>query len=177
MFASNRAGFDSSHREVKRKIAMKSLLVSVDFSVQTEPVLDVARELGKSLAARIWLVHVAEPEPDFVGYAPGPDVVRDQVAKKLRKEHTELQELATGLREDGLDTTALSVQGPTVDRILSEADKLDVDMIVMGSHGHGAVYRVLLGSVSEGVLHRSRVPVLIVPPSRESNLKDEQPSE
>ncbi len=50
-----------------------------------------------------------------------------------------------------------------VETILQEVDKLDADLIVIGSHGRGAVLRALLGSTSEGVLHRTRVPVLIVP--------------
>ncbi|MGL5938967.1 MAG: universal stress protein, partial [Waterburya sp.] len=36
-------------------------------------------------------------------------------------------------------------------------------MIVLGSHGHGAVYRTLVGSVSEGIIHKASCPVLIVP--------------
>jgi nucleotide-binding universal stress UspA family protein len=158
----------------KEKDYMKNLIVAIDFSNQTQRVLNVAEQMGMSLGARIWLVHIADPDPEFVGYEAGPDVVRDQVAKKLQKNHTELQECATRLRDQGLDATALSIQGPTVDRILSEAKKLEADMIIMGSHGHGAMYRVLLGSVSEGVLHRAGVPVLIVPPDRNPNASDEQ---
>ena len=145
---------------------MKNLLVAIDFSDQSPGVLSIAKELGKSLGARIWLVHIAEPDPEFVGYDAGPDVVRHQVAKRMQKDHKGLQEIAGEMRDLGFDVTALSIQGPTVDTILSEAKKLDIDMIVMGSHGHGAVYRVLLGSVSEGVLRRAHVPVLIVPASR-----------
>ncbi|MBW2274656.1 MAG: universal stress protein, partial [Deltaproteobacteria bacterium] len=47
--------------------------------------------------------------------------------------------------------------------ILAEAKRLAADMIVMGSHGHGALYRALLGSVSEGVLHKATCPLTIVP--------------
>ena len=145
---------------------MKKLLVPIDFSDHTPAVLRAASELGAALEAKLWLVHIADPEPDFVGYEPGPDVVRDQVAEKLRGEHTRLHELADELRDRGLDVTALAIQGPTVQSILSEAEKLGVDLIVLGSHGHGAIYRSLVGSVSEGVLHRSTCPVLIVPPER-----------
>jgi nucleotide-binding universal stress UspA family protein len=50
-----------------------------------------------------------------------------------------------------------------VDAILTEAKDVGADMIVVGSHGRGAMYQLLVGSVSEGVLHRSRLPVLVIP--------------
>ena len=50
-----------------------------------------------------------------------------------------------------------------VEVILDEANKLNIDLIVVGSHGHGAVYHLMVGSVSQGVLHQSTCPVLVVP--------------
>ncbi|HDY68944.1 MAG TPA: universal stress protein [Candidatus Scalindua sp.] len=47
--------------------------------------------------------------------------------------------------------------------ILDESSKLKIDLIVVGSHGHGAVYHLIVGSVSEEVLQRSSCPVLVVP--------------
>ncbi len=143
---------------------MKTLVVPVDFSPQTESVIEATREIAGALQAEIWLIHVAEPDPDFVGYAAGPQVVRDQVARSLREEHSKLHDLGERLRGEGHNVTALAVQGPTIDTILMEVEKHDADLVIMGSHGHGALYRVVVGSVSEGVLHRSPCPVLIVPP-------------
>jgi nucleotide-binding universal stress UspA family protein len=142
---------------------MKNILAALDFSNAIQPVLDRAKELALLSGGRLWLVHVAAPEPDFVGYDSGPAGTRDRVAKHHREEHREIQSNAERLRESGIDATALLIQGATVEVILRESKKLDVDLIVIGSHGHGAVYRALLGSTSEGVLHGSDVPVLIVP--------------
>jgi len=147
---------------------MNNIVVPIDFSGQTEAVLQVAQTLGAALDSKIWLIHIAAPEPDFVGYDSGPDVVRKQVAKELRKEHAKVQELGEGLRSAGLTVTALAIQGPTVDTIVAEASKLEADLIILGSHGHGALYRTLMGSVSEGVLRHASCPVLIVPPDREN---------
>ena len=72
------------------------------------------------------------------------------------------------MRDTGLDATALLVEGAAAELIVEQAAKLDVDMIIVGSHGHGAMRQLLLGSVSEGVLHRSKCPVLVVPTPKRS---------
>jgi len=142
---------------------MQRILVAVDFSPGTTGVISAAAELVRALSGECWLLHVAAPEPEFVGYGVGPQSVRDQVATELMGEHRELHQEAARLRDAGLRVTAIQVQGATVEKILQEAARLQADVIVLGSHGHGALRRALLGSVSEGVLRGARCPVLIVP--------------
>ena len=139
------------------------LLAAVDFSDSTEKVIENARIISKSLHAKMWLIHVAQPDPDFVGYAAGPQSERHSVASRFQAEHKSLQQYAERLRAEGIDCVALLVQGATVETILHEAEKLSVGMIVVGSHGRGALMRVLVGSTSEGLLRRSSLPVLVVP--------------
>lgn len=139
------------------------VLVAVDLSEASARVVEAARRVAMQSGADIYLLHVAEPNPDFVGYEAGPDVVRSQVAEEYRKEHRALQQHAEHLREAGISTTALLVQGPTVATTLEQAAKLDAALIVVGSHGHGALYDVLVGSYSAGILRKASVPVLVVP--------------
>jgi nucleotide-binding universal stress UspA family protein len=146
---------------------MRNLLVPIDFSAVTASVIDHARRLAGAFASKVCLLHVAAPDPAFVGWDPGPDVVRHQRATDLREEHRQIQELAQSLRESGIDAQALLVQGPTVETILDRAEKVQADLIIVGSHGHGALYRALLGSITEGVVRHSRCPVLIVPAKSE----------
>lgn len=145
---------------------MKNILVAVDFSPLTAAVVEQAAQLATAFGGALWLVHVADPDPDFVGYEAGPTTVRTQVATELRGEHRRLQDTAQALRDRGLAVTALQVQGSIAETIVSEATRLAAELIVLGSHGHGALRRALLGSVSEGVLHRATCPVLIVPAPR-----------
>lgn len=140
-----------------------NILVAVDLSPASEKVVDAAGRVAKLTGAKVYILHTAEPEPDFVGYDAGPEVVRTQVANEYRREHREVQALAERLRNDGLDVTALLIQGPTVVTTLKEADNLDAELIVVGSHGHGAVYDVLVGSYSAGIIRKSKLPVLVVP--------------
>jgi nucleotide-binding universal stress UspA family protein len=86
-----------------------------------------------------------------------------KLTKNAHNQHRQIQEIANRLRKAGLDAMAILVHGATVEAILKEASDLDVDMIVVGTHGRGAMYQLLVGSVSEGVLHKSRYPVLVIP--------------
>lgn len=139
------------------------LLVAVDFSDSNNRIMGVAQRLAISLDATVWVVHAAEPDPDFVGYEAGPEVVRDQVAKELRDDHQRLQECASQLREAGVNAKAIMVRGPTVASLLAVAENQDVDLIVVGSHGRGMVTEMLLGSVSQGLIRAARWPVTVVP--------------
>ena len=139
------------------------LLVCVDLSESTEIIVKKIEEITKALPAKVWLLHNAVPEPDVVEFKVDPRAARESLAKKFHVEHRQIQEIANRMRKAGVDTTALLVHGATVETILKEASELEVDMIVVGSHGRGAMYQLLVGSVSEGILHKSRYPVLVIP--------------
>jgi len=139
-----------------------SLLVALDFSAVTDDQLEIVQRLAAP-NREIYLLHVAEPDPDFVGFEAGPEEVRDQVAKEFHQEHEQIQSLAGRLRDSGHQVTALLVQGPTIETILREADKVDAEVIVVGSHGRGKLFDLVVGSVSAGVIRKSTVPVLVVP--------------
>jgi nucleotide-binding universal stress UspA family protein len=138
----------------------------VDFSPVTERVVDAALELLGDRGGRVLLLHVAHPEPEFVGYEVGPQGVRDQVAEEFRGQRRALQEVAERFRAAGVETTPIVVQGGIVDTIIEQARHVEARFIVVGTHGRGAVVGFLIGSVSEGLIRRSPFPVLVVPPPR-----------
>jgi nucleotide-binding universal stress UspA family protein len=145
---------------------VKTILAPVDFSDVTSAVVKAAVDMAKAGGSTVYLVHVAAPDPDFVGYDVGPKTLRDTRAGVLRKEHHQLRELEERLKGLGVDARALLVQGPTVEKILAEAERLGADLVIMGSHGHGALRHLLVGSVTEGVLRKARCPVLVIPSNR-----------
>ena len=140
-----------------------NILVGIDFGESSPVITQAAAMLARGLKAKIWLVHVAEPDPEFVGYEADSTPMRDVVAKRYHAEHRDLQAIAQGLRDEGLDCVGLLVQGATVATLLHEAANIAADMIVVGSHGKGVLKRLLIGSTSEGVLHHANVPVYVVP--------------
>ncbi|MBU1695399.1 MAG: universal stress protein [Verrucomicrobia bacterium] len=142
---------------------MSTILALVDFSDVTAAVVEQAASMARGLEAEVVILHVAAPDPDFVGYEAGPQTVRDTVAEHLRKEHRDLQQLEDKVRARGVAATSLLVQGPTIEKCLAEAARLQPLLVVLGSHGHGLLRELLVGSVTEGVLRKAPCPVLVVP--------------
>ncbi|UCF68516.1 MAG: universal stress protein [Acidobacteriota bacterium] len=140
-----------------------TILVAVDLSDVTRKMLAFVRGIAREAAHKVFIVHVAEPEPEFVGWEAGPGVVRDQVAKEFQREHAEVESMAVELRAEGVDATGLLVQGPTIATILDEVERRGADLLVVGSHGHGAAYDLAIGSISAGLIRKASLPVLVVP--------------
>lgn len=142
---------------------MRKILVPVDFSEVTDRVIIEAARLARTFSAELWLLYVALPPQEFVGTDFEPPVARKVQDKSMQEERAKLQQTALKYRQAGIKTIPLFIQGPLVKTILEQAEKLKADLIVMGSHGHGAIYSNLLGSVTEGVLRETTIPLYIVP--------------
>jgi universal stress protein A len=145
---------------------VRVVLACVDFSELEPAVVEAARALATAHGAELHVLHVGPPEPAFVGYASDPEVLRDQVAMHLRDEHRRVEAIAAQLRERGVVAHPHFVRGASAETILHQAARLGADCIVIGSHGHGPVHALLVGSVADGVLRDARVPVLVVPRPR-----------
>lgn len=138
------------------------ILAAIDFSNGTDKLISTISALSKAHKAKVWLIHVADVEPPG-GFDVYSTTLRDGVAEAYHEQHKTLQGYAQSLRDSGIDANALLIQGAVAETILRQAKKLDVGAIIMGSHGHGALYHLLLGSASTEVLEKSDCPVVIVP--------------
>jgi nucleotide-binding universal stress UspA family protein len=140
-----------------------NLLSAIDFSETTDQIIRFIKKFAPETKMKIYLVHVVQPEPDFIGYSVGPESERDFIARKFHEKHIHLQELAEKLKNENVNVIPLLIQGPTIQTILQEAEKLKVDFIVTGSHGHSHMVKLIMGSISKGLVKHSQIPVLIVP--------------
>ena len=142
---------------------MKNILVTIDFEEKGQVLIDKAAELAKKFKSKLWLVHVAAPDPDFIGYDVGPQYIRDVLAKDLRNEHKLLQGFTNQLKEKNIVAEALLVQGTTIETVVELTEKLAIDLIVIGKHEHGFFHKTFMVSTDESLVEKSNIPVLIVP--------------
>jgi nucleotide-binding universal stress UspA family protein len=140
---------------------MKKILIAVDGSDSSHEALEFGLDLAAEQDATAVVVHVA-PSVDvlpYTGFAVAAPTVPHELCEHDRKPLQEAVEIAA---ESGVDVEAELLKGNPADEIVAFGDTIDADLIVVGSRGHGTVASALLGSVSRGVLHESRRPVLVV---------------
>lgn len=142
---------------------MKNILVPIDFNDNETVLLHKALEFSKAFKAKLWLLHVASPEPEFVGFGVGPQYIRETRAKELRHEHKLLNLYSEKIRIEGQECEGLLISGATIEMILEKAKKLQIDLIISGHHDHSIFYQIFFGSTSKGVINKSDIPVLLVP--------------
>jgi nucleotide-binding universal stress UspA family protein len=141
---------------------MKRILIATDGSPAALQAVELGLELAEEHHAHVTFVHVA-PAADVlpvVGFAmAGPVSVPHELSEHDRKSLDEALELA---EERGVPALTRLLVGGAARQIISYADEIDADLIVIGSRGLGAFEGALLGSVSRAVLRDAKRPVLIV---------------
>ncbi len=142
---------------------MTNILVSIDFHEETDKLIEEAIKYAQAFDSKVWLIHVAAPDPDFVGYEAGPQYLRDHRAEELRKEHRMVQDYANKIKDQGLEADGLLIAGATIEMILEEARQLDIDLIICGHHDRNFFYNSFIGSISSKLIKKSKTPVLVVP--------------
>ncbi len=137
------------------------ILVPHDFSEASATAVGYAADWARALGAEITLLHVVEPVvyPEFYSV----DVLTEDLMKRLKTRSEEaLLKTAAGLTESVPTHTAVAV-GRAADTITSYVDSEKFDLVVMATRGLSGLEHILLGSVTESVLRRCRVPMLTIP--------------
>jgi nucleotide-binding universal stress UspA family protein len=139
---------------------MHKILIATDGSDSAREAVELGIELATEQGVVPVLVHVV-PAVDVLptsGFGM-TGAVSHELTDYDWSPLTDARALA---EERGIDVRTQMLRGETVDEIVAYADTIDADLIVVGSRGHGALASALLGSVSRGVLHEARRPVLVV---------------
>lgn len=142
---------------------MKNILVAVDLDPTDNLLLGAAISFGEKFGSKLWILHAAAPDPDFVGYDVGPEYIREGREEELQSEQKKLLEMSQMAQDKGVQAEALLIKGPTVELLEHEIEKLDIDLLVIGSHKHGLLYTTFVGHTSTKLLRHQTVPILIIP--------------
>lgn len=141
---------------------MKTILVPVDFSAVSRSVAASAADLARATGARLVLLHVVEADLPGLTAHYGSDAATRVIALREEQAEAALRPLA----EIAGPNVELVVAAGLPDReILAQADRLGAELIVVGSHGHTALYELILGGTTRAVLKHAACPVIVIPSS------------
>src|SRR5204863_5855637 len=152
---------------------IKRILVPVDFSVNSIRALDYAYGLAVKLDAAIHVVHVCEMPGVSTGVLDAYAIAYSDWTRQFGADaENELERLQGGLR--CIEATTEVLFGNAAQAIVDAADADRSDLIVMGTHGHGAVMHIMMGNVAERVVRLAPCPVLTVREPRAREVKKGQ---
>jgi nucleotide-binding universal stress UspA family protein len=142
---------------------MKPVLLATDGSPAAEQATEQAIELAKLLDTELVVVTAWTIPYTAIGLAPPP--INGELVTLCKDEARKVaSETAARAEEAGIETRTLVMRGSPVEEICLAAERYAPRFLVMGSHGWGIFRRAVFGSVSAGVLHRAKCPVLVVRP-------------
>mgnify|MGYP001412464843 CR=1 FL=1 len=151
---------------------MKKVLIALDYSDATPVVVKKGVELAQALNADITLIHVLSDATYYssLNYSPifgfdsfsSLDIVQTNTVDSLREAAQEfLNRIKADIHAENADT--IIGEGDFADEILKAATAMKADIIIMGTHSRKGIDKILMGSVAQKVLHKSEIPVLIIP--------------
>jgi nucleotide-binding universal stress UspA family protein len=147
---------------------MKRILVGTDFSPESEIALAHAVRIARRLDARLLLAHAGTLiEPTAAALAPESVALIEYqkiVAEHEVESRARLGELVSGVQAQGLVAEEHLIDGFADTALRDAAESLDVDLVVIGTHGRTGLKRLLLGSVAERVVRLCRRHVMVARP-------------
>ncbi len=151
---------------------MKKILIAIDYDPTAQKVAEEGFELAKTMGADVVLLHVIadpvyysstdySPIMGFTGYLD-TDLLQLSTVEELKKASLHFLEKTKAHLGDP-NIKIIVEEGDFAKMILKTAKNLNVSTIVMGSHSRKWLENIVMGSVTNDVLHRSTIPLFIVP--------------
>jgi nucleotide-binding universal stress UspA family protein len=141
----------------------RRILHPSDFSSASRPAFGTALGLARSHRAALTILHVMAPIVPLAGDAYVSPTAWDDLQRQVRRHaQKEIDKRLAKARAAGVRATGLLLEGSPTDRIVRAAKSQRADLIVMGTHGRGAVAKLFLGSVAGRVVATAPCPVLTV---------------
>ncbi len=141
------------------------ILCAVDLSEHSRQVAQYAAMLAKATGAELIVIYTAPSLSQYVGFHVPPNTIDNFVGEIVTGAEKSMESFVAENFE-GVNVNSKVLIGYAAEEIINTADKEDVDMIVMGTHGRKGIDRILFGSVAEKVVKHARQPVLTIRPAR-----------
>jgi len=145
--------------QARTRITLKNILFATDFSPAADLAAPIAVQIAQRYGAKVYGVHVNRFD-DYTGTAPSAWAAMAEAMDRENKEQT--QRLNKQL--EGVEHEAVIGEGNTWDVISDLIEKMEIDLVVLGTRGRTGFGKVLLGSVAEKILRQAPCPVLTVGP-------------
>ena len=145
---------------------IKKIVVPVDFSTNTDKLVDYALYMGKSLSAKLVFIHAVSLYGGDAMFSIAYPA--DYKATFVDDARERMENLVADVRDQCPDCKGEVVVGEPTDEIVRFAKSTGADMIVISTHGAKGLEKILLGSVAERVVHRAHCPVLVMNPFRKA---------
>jgi len=139
----------------------QNILVAIDFSAASKTALQRAASLAKASGAQLHVAHAIETLM-YRGVAYQEPLSPDSQKDQRTQAQNALTEAVNGLDENHVPASVELLDGDPRNVIVKHAEKVGADLIVLGSHGHGRLHDVLLGSITGHISHTATCSVLIV---------------
>lgn len=142
---------------------VKTILVPTDFSPDAEKALSTATELAKLFGARIVVVHAYHVDIPMVSPMAGGYALPQGFYEELRAQaNAQVEKLVQEVAAAGVNATGIALLEPASVAIVTQAESLPADLIVMGTRGLTGLKHAVLGSVAERAVRTAPCPVLTV---------------
>jgi nucleotide-binding universal stress UspA family protein len=152
-----RSGYETPRKEFSQMNSFPNkILLATDGSEDADLAAQAAIELSNRTASELHVVHVWHDVPTAHLHSFVRAQLRQEAEEVLRKQLERIEQSGGTVAEAHLR------EGRTVDEILDLSEELEIGLLIVGSRGLGGVRRILLGSVSEGIVHHARRPVLVM---------------
>jgi len=156
---------------------MKKVLIALDYNPTAQKVAEVGYSLANTLGAEITLLHVVydpvyysttgySPIMGFSGYLDLNPFQMNTIERVMEESYNFLEKTKRHLGDETIKT--LVKEGDYADTIAKTAKDMHADIIVMGSHSQKWLENILIGSVTEKVLHHTTIPLFIIPTKKDN---------
>lgn len=142
---------------------MNKIIVAVDLSDVATVALDQTVSFARAFKSHVLILHVEVPVPTYIGNEIVQPVIPTDNEEEMTLIKKDLSAMVDYLNQRGVEAEYELKKGPIVDTIIEKAAGYNADLIILGAHNHGFLYRAFIGSVCSGVVKHSPCPVLIIP--------------